>query len=133
MGEEKSANQKALLATIRLIVDGAKDIEKALEPNQSLFDRIKDFENLIPDAIEEFKQFGDLKQEISLLQPSDIPALASVLVADLQLQDAHAQAIASACLKVIEDASNGIGPDIMALISAIKGPEAAPAAPTPEA
>lgn len=125
---EKTLNQAAILGAIKLLVDGAKDIKKSLEPDQSLLQRVEDFGNLIPDFFEELKVIGDLKAEIALLQPSDIPAIAAVLVADLEITDAHAKRIADAALKLIEAGAGGFAPDLLALIHAIEGlPE-----PTPE-
>lgn len=117
------SNQPALIAAIKVLVDGALDIKKELAPGQTLLQRIEDLGNLIPDVVDELKVIGDLKAEIAALTPADIPALASVVAADLGLEDAHAAAIVNAAIKLLGDI-----PDVVALVQAIEG---APASPAP--
>lgn len=124
------SKQIALLSAIAVLTDGFKDIEAALKPGQSVFQRVQDFQNLIPDAIAEAQSGGidELKAEIAALQPSDYVSLAGVLVADLSIADAHANAIVQAALKVMGD----VAPDVMPLIAAIANkPAPAPVAPAP--
>lgn len=135
------ANQVAILAALKLLVDSGKAIVAEIKPGQSIADRAADLQPLVGDALALFPVGADLPAELKSVQASDLPALASVLVADLDLGDKHAQDIAQAGIQVLSDAANKVVPDVLALIHAIAGqpaqapaPAAAPApAPAPSA
>lgn len=98
-------DQVAIIKAIKFLVDAAKDIIKASQGGQNLLQRIEDFANLIPDAIDELGSIGDLQNELKNIKPTDVPALAQILVADIGFQDIHALAIATAALNVLETPS----------------------------
>lgn len=123
------SKQIALLSAIAIFTDGFKDVQKALEPGQSIMARVSDFQNMVPDAIAAAQAGGlqELKDEIAALQPSDYVSLTGVLVSDLEIQNAHAKAIVDASLKLLSDAAGDVLP-LMAAIANKPLPAAAPSA-----
>jgi hypothetical protein len=119
-----AANQTALLAGIKLLVDAGKTVVTDLSAGGSF--KLADIEAIFPDVVAAVEAGGvsDIVAEVKSLTASDIPALASVVASDLGLTNAHSEAIVNASIKVITDvASQGV-PDTLALLAAIKAPQA---------
>lgn len=113
-------DKPALVGALKILADGAKDVIAALQPGQSLSQKIVDFENLIPDAMAELASISDIGAEIKSLQASDIVELSADLVADCGFSNPKAQAVAAAGLKVLGDVASSVLPDLLALIAAVK-------------
>lgn len=119
-------NKPALSGAVKILADGAKDVVAAMQPGDTLVDRISKFENLIPDAMAEVNQISDFGAEYASLTSDDVMDLGGELVTDLGFSSPHAIAIVNASLKLLADTkSSGVIGDVIALLHAVKNPPAA--------
>jgi hypothetical protein len=117
-----SDQMKALQALIAVLAAGIKDTEAALQPGESLMQKLMAYGNLAPQVMALIPQIGNIS--VAGLQPSDYVTLAESLVTDLAVSNAHAKAILDAAFQLVNDGVKYMLPDVEALIAAIKAPAA---------
>lgn len=110
----------ASAALILVVAKSLKDAIAALQPGESLFDKIKSFSDLPAAMIAFLPQAGSLSDEIAKFGISDDVAAVEMLVNQLGFTNDHAQAVIAAIFPVLEDIA-ALQPKIMTLVAAIKG------------
>lgn len=120
-----ATNLAPLQAAIKLIADAVSDAVASKGDSNSVL-KAAQFENLIPDVLALLPQIGQIS--LSGLAPADYTTLLTNLAADLALPAGNTASIINASVKLLEDLTTVIYPDVLALIAAAKS---APAAATP--
>lgn len=124
-----STNLPALQSAVNLLADAIKDTANALEPNQSMVQKLSQYQNLIGDIMALAPQIGAIPAEAKSMIASDYLTLVEGLVARLAISNQHAQQVLDAVMKLLSDVVLTVVPDVEAVIAAVKGaPQPVPAA-----
>lgn len=123
----KSTDLTALTSAIALVADAVTDTLVAVEPGQSIFGKLLDYENLVGDLENLLPQIGNVPAEVSALEPADVVTLVQTLVTDLGITDVKANAILAASIALLNHILTVILPDVTALITAINSVDPVPA------
>lgn len=113
-----------LKAAIKLLADLAIDTEKVIAAGGSPLVALFTYKNLIPDIMALAPHIGELPKSVHDLAPDDYVALVGELVKDMAITDAHAGAVISAGLAVLQELTLGVVPKVQALAAAVKAPHA---------
>ncbi len=125
---DKDAKLVGLKAAIRFVADLAIDTEKVIAAGGSPLAALFIYKNLIPDIIALAPHIGSLPNSVRDLAPEDYIELVRELVKDLAITDAHAGAVISSGLAVLQELFLHVIPKVQALASAVKAPHAEPTA-----
>lgn len=115
------ADLSALQAAIKLVADAVKDTDSVVSSgSKSPLAALLTYENLVPDFLSLAPELALIPSEISAMAPGDYLALAESLMGQLQLSNAHAEAVIKAAMAVLAPLV-ALFPSLEALIAAIQG------------
>lgn len=115
----------ALKAAIKFLADLSVDTEKLVAAGGNPIAALFIYKNLIPDVMALAPHIGELPKSVHDLAPEDYIALVEELVKDMAISDAHAGAVISAAIDILQEVTIGVVPKVQALAAAVKAPKAA--------
>lgn len=109
----------AVAAALDLLAGASQDAVKALQPGESLLQKLAAFEGLVPELVVLLPQVGSIGTEIKSFGPADYAAAAEYLVTDLAFSAPKAQAVIRAAFPVL-DALAALEPLMVAFVKQIE-------------
>lgn len=120
MNQSFSQKFPATASLIKLIAGAMKDTVAALQPGESLLEKLSGYANLGPAMITFLPQSGSLSAEYAALSLSDDVSAVEMLVTELSFSNDHAQKVIAAMFPVVEGVV-AMEPKVKVLVDAING------------